>query len=311
VSRSYGEDEFLEPRDTSPEAIRDPRRSDRPEPSPEQGQGSDPQEDGRLTPKRAPEPTEVRSAEPRETFEVRRKTYRLRSSEIQTLSELGKFRAVATKDLQEFAYQGNKDRARADVQNLIRQGLVAERAVPHSDTSPRRLLTLTKQGHLVLTVTKSVPKNQAIHYGFTKPREAHHDADLYRMYYTAAEKIERQGGRNLRVILDYELKKRVYHDLEKLRPHGESTVKKKEVAERHGLQLVRGKIPLPDVRIEYESRAGEMARVDLELATEHYRGRSLAEKVRAGFSIYAHAQDAAGLRRVLDQRELTAEILSL
>ncbi len=54
-----------------------------------------------------------------------------------------------------------------------------------------------------------------------------------------------------------------------------------------------------------------MARVDLELATEHYRGRNLAEKVRAGFSIYAHAQDAGGLRRVLDQRELTAEILSL
>ena len=65
-----------------------------------------------------------------------------------------------------------------------------------------------------------------------------------------------------------------------------------------------GKIPLPDLRIEYETREGEMARVDLELATEHYRGRNLAEKVRAGFSIYAHAQDAAGLRACLDQEEL-------
>ena len=246
-----------------------------------------------------------------ETFEVRGKTYRLRSSEIQALTELGKFRAVASKDLQEFAYQGEKDRAKADVQNLLRQGLVAEKAIPHSDTSPRRLLTLTKQGHLVLTVTKGIRKNQAIHYGFTKPREAHHDADIYRMYYSAAEKIERQGGRNLRVILDYELKKRVYRDLAKLGPNRESTAKKKEIAERHGLQLVRGKIPLPDLRIEYETREGEIARVDLELATEHYRGRTLADKVRAGFSIYAHAQDATGLRRVMDQRELTAEILSL
>ena len=75
--------------------------------------------------------------------------------------------------------------------------------------------------------------------------------------------------------------------------------------------MVRGKIPLPDLRIEYETRGGEVARVDLELVTEHYRGRTLAEKVCAGFSIYAHAQDAAGLRRVMDQRELTAEILSL
>ena len=311
MSRSHGPDEFVDPRDIPAENIQAPRQSDHPEPSREQGQGSDRQEDGRLAPSRAPAPTQARSVEPRQALEIRGKTYRLRSSEIQALSELGKFRAVATKDLQEFAYQRDKARARADVQNLIRQGLIAEKKIPHPETSPRRLLTLTKQGHQFLTDAKRVPKNQAIHHGFTKPREAHHDADLYRMYYAAAQKIERQGGRNLRVILDYEMKKRVYHDLAKLGSHRESTAKKKEIAERHGLQLVRGKIPLPDLRIEYETREGEMARVDLELATEHYRGRNLAEKVRAGFSIYAHAQDAAGLRRVLDQRELTAEILSL
>ena len=287
MSRSHGPDEFLDPRDTSAEVIRAPRHSDRSEPSREQGQGSDQQDDARLTPGHAPESIQARCAEPRKAYKVRGKNYRLRSSETQTLAELGKFRAVATKDLQEFAYQGDKDGARADMQNLIRQGLVAEKAIPHAETSPRRLLTLTKQGHLVLKSTNTVPKNQAIHYGFTKPREAHHDADLYRMYYTAAEKIERQGGRNLRVILDYELKKRVYHDLAKLGPHRQSTAKKKEIAETHGLQLVRGKIPLPDLRIEYETREGEMARVDLELATEHYRGSSLSEKVRAGFSIYA------------------------
>ena len=311
MSRSHGPDEFLDPRDKSAEAIRDPRPSGRPESSREQGQGSEPQEDGRLTPSHAHELTQPRSAEPREAFEVHGRTYRLRSSETRTLTEIGKFRAVASKDLQEFAYQGDKDSAKADVQNLIRQGLVAEKRIPHSDISPRRLLTLTRRGHLVLTATKAVRRNQAIHYGFTKPREAHHDADIYRMYYAAAEKIERHGGRTLRVILDYELKKRVYRDLVKLGSQRESSAKKKEIAERHGLQMVRGKIPLPDLRIEYETREGEMTRVDLELATEHYRGRTLAEKVRAGFSIYAHAQDAAGLRRVMDQKELTAEILSL
>ena len=152
------------------------------------------------------------------------------------------------------------------------------RKIPHPETSPRRLLTLTKQGHRVLLATKRVPKNQAIHHGFAKPREAHHDADLYRMYHTAAGKIERQGGRNLRVILDYELKKRVYHDIAKLGSDRESPTRKKEIAEKHGLQLVRGKIPLPDLRIEYETREGETARVDLELATEHYRGRIWLKK---------------------------------
>jgi hypothetical protein len=75
--------------------------------------------------------------------------------------------------------------------------------------------------------------------------------------------------------------------------------------------VVRGKIPVPDIRIEYEARDGERAHVDLELATSHYRGRNLAEKGRAGFFIYALAEDASKLRRVLDQQELTAEILSL
>ena len=138
-----------------------------------------------------------------------------------------------------------------------------------------------------------------------------HHADLYRLYQKAAEKIEEQGGRNLRVVLDYEMKKRLYRDLAKLGPDRDSSKNKHLVAERHGFQVVRGKIPVPDIRIEYEARDGDRARVDLELATSHYRGRSLAEKVRAGFSIYAHAEDASKLRRVLDQRELTAEILSL
>src|ERR1700722_6297746 len=34
-----------------------------------------------------------------------------------------------------------------------------------------------------------------------------HEADLYRLYQKAAENIEGQGDRNLRVVLDYEMKK--------------------------------------------------------------------------------------------------------
>src|SRR5258708_5959197 len=66
-----------------------------------------------------------------------------------------------------------------------------------------------------------------------------------------------------------------------------------------------------DVRIEYETRYGQRPRVDLELTTGHYGGRNLAAKVLAGFALYAHADDVSKLRRILYQRELTAEILSL
>ena len=225
--------------------------------------------------------------------------------------ELGKFRAVAQEHLIEFFYAGGQDRFRTDLENLARQGLVEIKRVPHEESGSRTLLTLTKHGHRFLIETQAVGKGQVLYHGFTKPREAHHDADLYRLYQKAAEKIQQNGGKNLRVVLDYELKKRVYHDLAKLGEERTSSARKREVAERHNLQMVRGKIPVPDIRVEYETRDGDRARIDLELATGHYRGRNLAEKIRAGFSIYARGDEAAKLRKVLDARELTAEILSL
>lgn len=310
MSRDYVPESF-DPRDAVSEPGSGTRQTDRPDSSRGQGPGSDSQDDARLTPERAPNTETARHVEPRKAYDFRGRTYAVRSSEIETLSELGKFRAIASEDLEEFHYWGEKDRMRPDVANLVRQGLVTEKSVPHSDTAPRRLLTLTKKGHQFLRSTGTVPGNQATYYGFAKPREAHHDADLYRLYHKAVEDIERHGGKNPRVVLDFELKKRVFHDLAKLGPQKHSGESTREIAERHGLQLVRGKIPLPDLRIEYENREGDMARVDLELATEHYRGSNLAEKVRAGFSLYARSQDAPGLRRVLDQKELTAEILSL
>jgi hypothetical protein len=126
------------------------------------------------------------------------------------------------------------------------------------------------------------------------------------MYQKEAARIETAGGKGLRVELDFELKKKLNRDFATF-----GTEARQQIAARHGLRVVNGKIPVPDLRIEYETRDGDMARVDLELATEHYRPRQLAEKVRAGFSLYSSPGDADRLRHVLDQRELTAEILSL
>jgi len=263
---------------------------------------------GSSSPSSEPVPHPV---EPREVHEIRGRTFRVRESEVRATVELGKFRAVAQEDLTEFFYGGDRARFRADLENLSRQGLVEIKAIPHEETGSRTLLTLTKQGHRFLTEAQAASKGQVLYHGFIKPREAHHDADLYRLYRKAAEKIERNGGKNLRVVLDYEMRKRVYHDLAKLGTERNSSSRQGEVAERLGLQMVRGKIPVPDIRVEYETRDDEKARLDLELATGHYRGRNLAEKVLAGFSIYVRAEDASKLRKVLDERELTAEILSL
>src|SRR6185437_3012853 len=74
-------------------------------------------------------PAQARSAEPRTHYRDQHWTYSLRASEIQTLRELGTFRAVDSEALAEIRYGGNRDRMEQDLRNLIRQSLVTRRGV--------------------------------------------------------------------------------------------------------------------------------------------------------------------------------------
>jgi hypothetical protein len=259
-------------------------------------------------PRPLPEPPrpEPRFEDSRRLVYARDHGYRLRQSEIRTLVDLGKFRAVGADDLLEHAYGGHRAELQEDLRNLLRQGLIRKGTFEGPEHTPRELLTLTKRGYRLVRANRVVPNGQAIYYGFVKPREANHDADLYKLYNKEVARILKEGGRNPRVILDFELKRKLNRDLAKF---GRGA--RPEIAKRHGLRVVRGRIPVPDVRIEYEKPSGDLDRVDLELVTEHYRGRNLADKVKAGFSLYTPRGEGDRLRRVLDQRELTAEILSL
>jgi DNA-binding MarR family transcriptional regulator len=237
----------------------------------------------------------------------------LRESEVAALIEIAKFRSVKTDDLVEIQYQGNADRATQDLRNLTAQGLIQRRTLP--GTEKEQLLTVTRSAHAFLDRNRpqGLNANQLLHHGFVKPREARHDAMLYRLYEKASEKIEKEGGTNLRVVLDYELKRDLYRELAKLKslPPSEQEEKREQIAKEHGLKVVDGKIPLPDLRIEYETRDHEQSRVDLELATRDYRGHHLAEKSKAGFSIYAPADDASRVRAAAQDPHLISEILSL
>ena len=253
-----------------------------------------------------PAAPEARFSESRTVLYDRDRGYRLRGSEVHTLTDLGKFRVVAIEDLLAHGYFGDRDTMQDDLPNLLRQGLIRHGRFEGPEGTPRELVTLSKRGYRLLRANRLVAKDQPIYHGFVKLREANHDADLYTLYQKEAARIQAKGGRPIRVLLDFELKKRINRDFAKF-----GTEARKEIAARHGLRVIWGRIPVPDLRIEYERPDGDLARVDLELVTEHYRGRSLADKVRAGFSLYTARGEGDRLRRVLDQRELTAEILSL
>jgi len=255
---------------------------------------------------RVPEPLDS----PRAHYS-RERTYFLRESETQTLTEVGTFRVIAASDLAHFAYGRDTARMEREIRRLKEQSLLSEKPGPGVRNKPSRLLALTKRGSRLVRKSGRVPDDQAIYYGFRKPREAKHDADLYRLYQAQATRIRSAGGRPVRVVLDYELKRNLNRDLAALNQEGRSPEALEQIAERHGLAVVNGKIPVPDLRIEYNSEQMDREHVDLELATRNYRPRALAEKAKAGFSLYARREDASRLRRVLDESEITARILSL
>jgi len=253
---------------------------------------------------------EERDDSPR-AYYVRDRAYLLRDSEIHSLKEIGTFRVIPVSDLGKFAYDANRERMEKDIRALVRQSLLKDTTLEISRKKKLRVVTLTKAGHRVLKNSNQVPDDQPIYHGLVKPREVKHDADLYRLYQKEAARIERAGGRPVRVLLDYELKRNLNRDLALLGPNKDNADRKREVAQKHGLQVVNGKIPVPDLRVEYESPELELRHVDLELATRDYRPRAMAEKASAGFSLYGRSEDASRLRRVLDEREITAGILSL
>jgi len=241
----------------------------------------------------------------------RERAQAIRESELAMLRDIGVFRSLALNDLTKYRYDGNDSAANRDLEGLSRHGLIRRRT-----TYPERTvyLTLTRQGHRLITgrQPRDAPR-QRFYHGFVKSRDANHDGSLYRLYQQERQRIERMGGRVDRVVLDLELKKSINRRLAKLNslPMSKQEQERHEIAASHGLRVVDRKIPLPDLRLEYESPDHDMTKVDLELVTQHYRRENLAVKARAGFALFAFAQDAARLRPAMADPEIMQDILSL
>lgn len=246
-----------------------------------------------------------------QAYEMRDRTFLLRESELHALAELGKFRVIAASDLARHAYAGDRSRMERDFRRLQRQSLVSDRTLEISGRKTLRAISLTKTGRRLLKQTGRLSEEQVVYHGLVKPREAKHDADLYRLYYKEAARIERHSGKPIRVVLDFEMKRNLNRGRVALGAEKNNPEELDRLAKSHGLSVVDGKIPLPDLRIEYQTKAGELRHVDLELATRHYRPAGLTAKAKAGFSLHSFREDASRLRRILNDRELTAEILAL
>jgi len=245
----------------------------------------------------------------------------LRSEEGNLLKELGRFRLVTLRDAVEFLYGGSESKLRSDIAYLASRGLVethllnARRDGRLEHAKRFEALTLTRRGRRLLKQSGDLPPDQQIYSGLVKPREAEHDAQVFRAYQKEIANIERGGGRNLRPRLDFELKadfNRAVYRAQKAQPERDKHEIKQDVARELELALSNGKAVVPDLRIEYDLPNGGSAHVDVEVATAAYRQGHFAAKARAGFKIYVPSNDIGRLgAAVQDDHDIMSEILSL
>jgi hypothetical protein len=236
--------------------------------------------------------------------------YFLRQSEIYTMAEAGKFRALSIEDLEKYVYAGDRELMVRDFSNLERQGLIRRISARYPD--PIRVVTLTRQGESFMREVLRESK-QELYSGLNKVRELRHDTALYQVYQAKAQQIKEKGGKIKRVVLDYELKRKLNRDFNRVNdrtPSGDAKLKQ-DIGQRYGVPIVQGQYVVPDVRIEFEDRDGIESRVDLEYLTETYRHGDISGKVEAGFALYASHDQAPRLHRVLDQHQIMTEILSI
>jgi hypothetical protein len=247
---------------------------------------------------------------------------RLHEQEKKLLGEAGRFRVVALRDLQRTIYGGDERALRSDLRYLKQQGLVAHDLVnARRDGRSRSIerievVTLTPSGEKLARQSNSFSPDQKLYHGLVKPREAEHDSQIYRAYQKEWEQIEKEGGSNPRVRLDFELKSEVQKAIYAARkedPERDLDEIKQQIAAEQKLPIVDGQIQIPDARIEYDQDQGARTGYsDIEVVTAAYHPGHLRAKAQAGFHTYVSGRDAGTLTaRIEGEHHLMDHILDL
>lgn len=251
-----------------------------------------------------------RQDNPREPHHTSRQRDELTATHRGLMVDVGRFRTVALPDLARTHYSGDYAALERDLSRLAARNLIERKSVAlDNHRSVLHVVALTREGKSLLR--RQAESTQVMYAGIAKPRELAHDAAIYRMYQAEAARIERAGGKVRRVVLDYELKKQVYSPLAKAKDLSpfQYAQRQEQIAKENSLKVVDGHIVLPDLRLEYENAQGELAKVDLELATRNYRAAHMKAKAQAGFKVYVQRGHAGA--PVFDDHDLVGDILSL
>ncbi len=247
---------------------------------------------------------------------------RLHREEKTLLREAGRFRVISVKDAAQAIYAGDEGALRSDLRFLESKKLILVDIVNARRDGQLRsveridVITLTRAGEKLVRVNESFARDQKVYHGLVKPREAEHDAQIYRAYQKEWQKIDKDGGSNPRVFLDFKLKSQVQkaiHAARKAEPERDMNEIKQQVAAEQRLPFLEGQIQIPDARIEYELDQGSRTGFsDIEVVTAAYRPGHLRAKAQAGFHTHISGRDAASISHKIEgEHHLLDSILDL
>ena len=220
------------------------------------------------------------------------------------LADVGIYRCVSFRDVAETHFGGHPYTTRRAVNAWIREGLAKESTARGPKGRPFKVLTLTRKGAATvrdLAVGQGLDPGQNFRSATRlQQTQLSHDTAIYRACRREHRRLLERGATIQRVRLDGELKGAVARRSESARVRDG---RRAADAERHRaareLELpidARGRVLYPDAQIEYVDAEGRSGRVNVEVASGHYRQGSVRAKAAAGFRM--HANGPAG-RKVL------------
>ena len=260
--------------------------------APRQPGAVDPRENSRREKMREGHRREYTPSRNRESFERRAG---------RALAEVGMYRSVSFRDLADAHFDGHPYTARRAVDRMVKGGLMRE----HQATGPKggtyKVLTLTRDGAARarrLAHEQGLDRDQQTHAGLVKRGELSHDTAIYRAARIEHARISEQGSVLNRVRIDAEMKKQIARAGETARASGRKAAAdaaRFQAAADLALPIKDGQVLYPDAQLEYTDAEGRTGRVNIEIATEHYRIGGIAAKARAGFQMHGNGAQAARL----------------
>ena len=211
-----------------------------------------------------------------------------------SLVDVAVHRVVAIPDLIARQFDDHPYAGRRGVERLKKAGLLAEHRVHQPGGQPLQVLTATKGGRRLaerIAPQLGFTADQRTWAGRGKEADLRHDLAIYRATSAARDQLAAQGFVLRRVRLDPELRRAVLSPSEAARAHG-ADARAARFAAARALHLPinsDGKVDFPDAQLEYalEPDGPTAGRVNIEVATGHYRAGAIAAKAAAGFAVFA------------------------